>query len=147
MDPIKPMRVVCAHAEHPDPALDMEKEELLAYRECGDPKLLKFHEGMTPTWYLLQPINATCLTVYVQSCAALESMMRSFLASCSRIELPDGRVMEPDPKKMTTQQGQRVAAAEWWNSAHKLFGVWRLYTIGALSTALSELPESDRPFT
>ncbi len=147
MDPIKPMRVVCAHETYADPALDMEKEELAAYRESGDAKLLRFRDGMKPTWFTLHQIEGTCLTVYVQSCgAALESMMRAFLASCRRIELPDGKIMEPNDKKMAPMQGQRVASADWWNTAVKQVGVWRLYAIGALATTISELPESERPF-
>ncbi len=149
MDPIKPMRVVCAHGEFPDPALDMSKDELAKYREFPERDRLTIKEGATPTWFVLDPIGATCLTAYVQGVdSLLEGYMRGFLASCRKIELPDGAgTMEPDKKQMRTQGRQKVADGEWWDSAAKKLGLDRCYAIGAMASSLSQMAESDRPPT
>lgn len=152
-DPLGPLRVVRAHPKALDPAIDVKAmgKDLDEYRRTRDESLLKFHDGMQPVWFELRPLPASYAYEALDN-PAIQGRLRDVVAcraGLTRVLLPNGDVLAPDPKQtVQTMFDFDLAGEEWIDRLVRKFGGHTPVEMGRIAHERAMLPEEARgPFS
>jgi hypothetical protein len=147
VDPLAAIDVVPAYADTLDPAIDVAKSNLDAYKKTRNPKLLVFKEGVRPAKFKLQPIEASYLAERLDSLQLFEKLAHAFMVSCHEIELADGTKIRPDVLNDDPVHGVKVATRKWVNEVARRFRLATVYEMGSVAVQRAQLrPEELGPF-
>lgn len=126
-----------------DPAIDMNKTELLKYLQSRDVSDLVLLDGMQPDLFVLDRLSTqTMLALSNRSTSSDLMAVTAFLAGCHRVELSDGTVLQPS--EYLPGNAAKVAADSWIATVAEEVGFPVVLEMGRLVLKLSSLGKRNK---
>jgi hypothetical protein len=149
MSEFKAMKIVAANAKGMDPAIDLDKSNISEYAKTRDLKHLTFLDGMQPTFFVVKKVPATyVMSLGDQGMGPNLKKAIMFSASCHRVELGEGGVMEAELKEQKIGGAQTIqlpASDSWVTEITEEFGLDTVLEVGQVSIDFASLGKKNKP--
>jgi len=140
IDPTRPLRVVRANNEYPDPAVDWERTPREEYRRTRDEALLVLIEGKQPAWFSIRRLDPAMMLEALDTLDGGARISMAFRAGVFAVEPPGEKELKPT-STVPSAYGQAVATAEWVKQVRNKYGLATVEEMGVLAYRLGRLPE------
>lgn len=127
-----------------DPAITFASDDDRAkYAATRDASLVKVKQGAKPVAFTIKRIDAAFACSVLDAIAGANSRaIMAFRAAVTRVEMPTGEPIEPDPRKLVDGvYGQKFAGEEYFSKVSDRVGPKRALEIGDAAYRLSMLDD------